>query len=99
MYRNSTDDEQHPMERALDADSPDAPHAPADPAAAAGLSAAHAAGADRHVCPFCGSLNASPVGACPKCTMENTPATRKATKARIGPWYVLQTRNPAAPGM
>jgi hypothetical protein len=31
--------------------------------------------------------------------MENTPATRKATKARIGPWYVLQQRNPAAPGM
>jgi hypothetical protein len=24
---------------------------------------------------------------------------RQATKARIGPWYVLQTRNPAAPGM
>jgi hypothetical protein len=31
--------------------------------------------------------------------MEDTPATRQATKARIGPWYVLQTRNPAAPGM
>src|SRR5665213_3200966 len=31
--------------------------------------------------------------------MENTPAARKATKARIGPWYVLQARNPAAPGM
>ena len=27
------------------------------------------------------------------------PAARKATKARIGPWYVLQKRNPAAPGM
>ena len=24
---------------------------------------------------------------------------RKATKLRIGPWYVLQNRNPAAPGM
>jgi len=31
--------------------------------------------------------------------MENSPAGRKATKARIGPWYVLQKRNPAAPGM
>jgi hypothetical protein len=31
--------------------------------------------------------------------MEDTPATRQATKARIGPWYVLQNRNPAAPGM
>jgi hypothetical protein len=31
--------------------------------------------------------------------MEDTPVTRQATKARIGPWYVLQSRNPAAPGM
>jgi hypothetical protein len=31
--------------------------------------------------------------------MEDSPATRQATKARIGPWYVLQSRNPAAPGM
>jgi hypothetical protein len=31
--------------------------------------------------------------------MENTALTRQATRARIGPWYVLQSRNPAAPGM
>jgi hypothetical protein len=31
--------------------------------------------------------------------MEDTPITRQATKVRIGPWYVLQTRNPSAPGM
>jgi hypothetical protein len=31
--------------------------------------------------------------------MEDSPASRQATKARIGPWYVLQSRNPAAPGM
>jgi hypothetical protein len=31
--------------------------------------------------------------------MEDTTATRAATKSRIGPWYVLQTRNPSAPGM
>jgi hypothetical protein len=31
--------------------------------------------------------------------MENSAAGRKATKGRIGPWYVLQKRNPAAPGM
>lgn len=53
----------------------------------------------RFVCPFCGSVNESEQAACPRCTMENTAAARKATKARIGPWYVLQTRNPAAPGM
>ncbi len=51
------------------------------------------------VCPFCGSVNDLAEGPCPRCTMDNTPAGRKATKARIGPWYVLQRRNPAAPGM
>ena len=58
------------------------------------------------VCPFCGSQNAiaansttNSQGPCPRCTMEDTAATRQATKARIGPWHVLQTRNPAAPGM
>jgi hypothetical protein len=55
--------------------------------------------AGRHVCPFCGAVNESAEGACPRCTMENTADTRKATKSRIGPWYVLQSRNPAAPGM
>src|SRR5688572_4817525 len=60
----------------------------------------------KHVCPFCGSVNAQAdddvaghAGPCPKCSMADTPATRKATKARIGPWFVRQTRNPAAPGM
>src|SRR4051794_40218634 len=54
---------------------------------------------NKFVCPFCGSINDNEQGTCPRCTMENTAASRKATKLRIGPWYVLQTRNPAAPGM
>ena len=53
----------------------------------------------RHVCPFCGMVKDQAEAACPRCTMENTAASRQATKARIGPWYVLQTRNPASPGM
>jgi hypothetical protein len=53
----------------------------------------------RHVCPFCGMVKDQAEAPCPRCTMENTAASRQATKARIGPWYVLQTRNPAAPGM
>lgn len=53
----------------------------------------------RHVCPFCGAINETMEGPCPQCTMTNTAETRKATKSRIGPWYVLQSRNPAAPGM
>lgn len=53
----------------------------------------------RHVCPYCGFQYPDGTDPCPRCTMEDTPATRQATKARIGPWYVLQTRNPAAPGM
>ena len=31
--------------------------------------------------------------------MNTTEATRKATQARIGPWFIRQNRNPAAPGM
>src|SRR5215470_15247466 len=52
-------------------------------------------------CPYCGQvISADAAGQpCPRCTMEDTPATRSATKSRIGPWYVLQSRNPAAPGM
>lgn len=78
---------------------PRGPHAPNNPTP--GPAPATPGGAEvlPHVCPFCGSLNDSAEAACPRCTMENTPQTRKATKARIGPWYVLQTRNPAAPGM
>lgn len=58
----------------------------------------------KSVCPFCGTITdtGEPDAAsapCPRCTLENTLATRQATKARIGPWYVLQSRNPAAPGM
>jgi hypothetical protein len=55
--------------------------------------------AGRHVCPFCGAVREQSEGPCPRCTMENTTASRQATKSRIGPWYVYQTRNPAAPGM
>ena len=56
------------------------------------------------VCPYCGSVNDRPHhdydnAACPKCTMADTPATRQATRARLGPWFVRQNRNPAAPGM
>jgi predicted RNA-binding Zn-ribbon protein involved in translation (DUF1610 family) len=53
----------------------------------------------RHVCPFCGTLNESAIEPCAKCTMMNTPQTRRVTRGRIGPWYVMQSRNPAAPGM
>src|SRR6516162_10245360 len=67
----------------------------AAPAAKSSASGHH----HHHVCPFCGSLNEDASKPCPKCTLADTPAMRQATKARIGPWYVLQTRNPAAPGM
>jgi hypothetical protein len=55
--------------------------------------------AGRHVCPFCGAVRDQSGGACPRCSMENSSASRQATKVRIGPWYVFQSRNPAAPGM
>jgi hypothetical protein len=31
--------------------------------------------------------------------MQDTIATRQATRSKLGPWYVLQQRNPSAPGM
>ena len=51
------------------------------------------------VCPFCGCINDSSAGACRQCGMENTQATRQATRSKIGPWFVWQARNPSAPGM
>ncbi len=60
---------------------------------------AQARDAARSVCPFCGGISASREKICPACEMEDTPATRQATRQRIGPWFVLQKRNPAAPGM
>jgi hypothetical protein len=59
---------------------------------------------DGHVCPFCGLTREitdefDPATPCPRCTLADTPATRSATKTRIGPWHVRQVRNPWAPGM
>lgn len=31
--------------------------------------------------------------------MEDTPSTRRSTGERIGPWFVLQRKNPTAPGL
>src|ERR1700743_795596 len=53
----------------------------------------------QQVCPFCGVVSDGTHPVCGRCTMENSAVARKATKLRIGPWYVLQHRNPAAPGM
>ena len=55
--------------------------------------------AGKHACPFCGVIRVDAQAPCPRCTMEDTPATRQATRQRIGPWFVLQARNPSAPGM
>src|SRR6478609_11304598 len=53
----------------------------------------------KQACPFCGAVSERTSSPCQRCGMDNTPEARKATKQRIGPWYVLQARNPAAPGM
>jgi hypothetical protein len=36
---------------------------------------------------------------CKHCGLENSHATRTATRNKIGPWFVWQARNPSAPGM
>jgi hypothetical protein len=53
----------------------------------------------KHVCPFCGTQRETDLGACLHCSLEDTPTTRSATRSKLGPWYVLQSRNPSAPGM
>lgn len=53
----------------------------------------------KHVCPFCGTTREVEVGPCTQCSLEDTPTTRSATRSKLGPWYVLQSRNPSAPGM
>jgi rubrerythrin len=55
--------------------------------------------ATRHVCPFCGTILEKQEGPCPRCALEDTEQTRQSTRSRLGPWYVLQMRNPYAPGM
>src|SRR5690242_14795393 len=57
-----------------------------------------------YVCPFCGlsrdvTESLDPAAPCPRCALSDTPTTRNATKARVGPWHVRQVRNPWAPGM
>jgi hypothetical protein len=59
------------------------------------------AAADGVVCPFCAHIRGvrEANAACPKCTMEDTVGTRRSTGERIGPWFVLQRKNPTAPGL
>jgi hypothetical protein len=51
------------------------------------------------ICPFCGAKLVAGQQPCPNCLMHDTPGTRQATIARVGPWQLLNPRNPAAPGM
>jgi hypothetical protein len=56
--------------------------------------------AGQAVCPFCAAARPREgVKPCPRCGLKDGPATRQSTAARLGPWYVYQDRNPAAPGM
>ena len=56
-------------------------------------------GFNKHVCPFCGTKREDAAAECPHCGMVDSDETRAATTARIGPWFLLQPRNPSAPGM
>src|SRR5579862_3441262 len=51
------------------------------------------------VCPFCGHISEIGNNACRQCGLENSHATRTATRNKMGPWFVWQARNPSAPGM
>ncbi len=56
-----------------------------------------------YVCPFCGlegeGSEHDELMPCVRCGIMDSAATRKATKQRIGPWHVRQSKNPWAPGM
>jgi hypothetical protein len=51
------------------------------------------------LCPFCGSFNAGPGKLCSNCQTEDNNTARAAMRQRVGPWFVLNANNPAAPGM
>ena len=51
------------------------------------------------LCPFCGAFHGDIGRPCRHCGTEDTTAARGAARKRVGPWFVLQTKNPAAPGM
>src|SRR3954454_3106983 len=69
------------------------------PTSAAGAQQVRRSMKGKHVCPFCGTQRDTDVGPCAHCSLEDTPTTRSATRGKLGPWYVLQSRNPSAPGM
>ena len=70
------------------------------PAAAAPAASSHPSAPlrrgqmSKHVCPFCGAQRETDFGACSNCRLEDSPTTRTATRSKLGPWYVLQSRNP-----
>ena len=51
------------------------------------------------LCPFCGAFHGDIGRPCRHCGTEDTTAARTAARKRVGPWFVLQAQNPAAPGM
>ena len=51
------------------------------------------------LCPFCGSFNGDVGRPCRSCGTEDTTAARAAARKRVGPWFVHQSKNLAAPGM
>ncbi len=51
------------------------------------------------LCPFCGAFHSDIGRPCRHCGTEDTTVARGAARKRVGPWFVLQTKNPAAPGM
>jgi hypothetical protein len=57
------------------------------------------AGTVECLCPFCGSFNGDVGRPCRHCGTEDTTAARAAARKRVGPWFVHQSKNLAAPGM
>lgn len=97
--RDSLDDLELDGARFSDMKNSDAPYSPTPAASPLPPQQLRRAISGKHVCPFCGAQRETDIGSCPNCSLEDSPTTRSATRSKLGPWYVLQSRNPSAPGM
>jgi hypothetical protein len=64
-----------------------------------GTPAQASAGGIECLCPFCGNFHTDIGRPCRHCGTEDNTAARAAARKRVGPWFVLQSKNLAAPGM
>lgn len=53
----------------------------------------------RRPCPFCGHLVADRAEQCDRCKLALDKKTLRGLRKRLGPWFLLDPKNPSAPGV